>query len=290
MRVLLLIGAGAVLAAGQVVNGGRTYLGVQDAGKAQGSRMVTGYGPPAGGACNDAKAITNASNASPIVITSNAHGYTNGQVVTIYGVGGNQAANGTWVVGNATASGFALCGNWDGACQAPASGSGAYTAGGFASAHVGREYFRTDIAAGQNKYYCADTAGTPSWSQPPQPQQQQAGGYTLGCAFDGGGAAVTPGSVCYTRATYSCAIAEWSVVAGGSSPTATIDVWKTGAGTALPTASIAASAKPALASGNAARSAVLTGWTTAVTAYDLLGFRVDAATNATTLEIKLRCQ
>src|SRR5262249_26844427 len=42
------------------------------------------------------KAITGATNASPIVVTSNGHGLTNGETVRISGVGGNTAANGFW--------------------------------------------------------------------------------------------------------------------------------------------------------------------------------------------------
>src|SRR5262249_36588531 len=44
----------------------------------------------------DIFAITGASNAAPIVITSNSHGLSTGQKVFISGVGGNTAANGTW--------------------------------------------------------------------------------------------------------------------------------------------------------------------------------------------------
>ncbi|MBM3969998.1 MAG: hypothetical protein FJ302_09060, partial [Planctomycetes bacterium] len=42
--------------------------------------------------------VSAASNATPIVITSNAHGLINGNQVTVSGVGGNTAANGTFTV------------------------------------------------------------------------------------------------------------------------------------------------------------------------------------------------
>lgn len=74
------------------------------------------------------KAITAASNATPIVITSTAHGFTNGDIVCIGKVLGNLAANGVWKVANVAANTFEL--------QRPdgtnAVGSAAYTSGGYA--------------------------------------------------------------------------------------------------------------------------------------------------------------
>jgi hypothetical protein len=66
-------------------------------------------------------AITGATNASPIVITSNAHGLSNNDLVAVTGVGGNTAANGIWSVANVAANTFELEGS---------TGSGAFTSGG----------------------------------------------------------------------------------------------------------------------------------------------------------------
>jgi Ca2+-binding RTX toxin-like protein len=65
--------------------------------------------------------VTGATNANPIVITSNGHGLANGEQVTISGVVGNTTANGTFTVSNVTANTFRLVG---------AVGNGAYTSGG----------------------------------------------------------------------------------------------------------------------------------------------------------------
>src|SRR5688572_27843977 len=46
----------------------------------------------------DTATLTNATNASPIIVTSAGHGLTTGSRVTITGVGGNTAANGTFVI------------------------------------------------------------------------------------------------------------------------------------------------------------------------------------------------
>lgn len=65
--------------------------------------------------------VTGATNASPIVITSSAHGLNTGTRVTVASVGGNTAANGDFDITNASSSTFSLDGS---------TGNGAYTSGG----------------------------------------------------------------------------------------------------------------------------------------------------------------
>ena len=65
--------------------------------------------------------ITGATNATPIVITAVGHGLVTGMTVTITGVGGNTAANGTWLVTVVTTDTFSLD---------TSVGNGAYTTGG----------------------------------------------------------------------------------------------------------------------------------------------------------------
>lgn len=74
------------------------------------------------------KTITAASNATPIVITATAHGFTNGDFVYVDGVGGNLAANGLWKIANQAANTFELT-RPDGTNVV---GSAAYTSGGYA--------------------------------------------------------------------------------------------------------------------------------------------------------------
>lgn len=113
---------------------------------------------------------------------------------------------------------------------------------------------------------------------------------TPGCTFDGGGSTITVNSICYARVRQACTLTtSYSITAVGSSPTATVDVFKVAAGTALPTSSIIASSAPALSTGNAVVGT--TSWTsTAVSADDMLAFKVTAVSNATWLDISLRCQ
>jgi hypothetical protein len=75
------------------------------------------------------KAITGATNATPIVITATAHGFTNGDIVSITGVAGNLAANGLWAIAGVAANTFQLT---DPITAGNSTGSGAYTSGGFA--------------------------------------------------------------------------------------------------------------------------------------------------------------
>jgi hypothetical protein len=78
-------------------------------------------GQSGSGGFADTGIITGASNASPIVITSPSHNLATGDRVTITGVGGNAAANGTWTVTVLTGNTFSLDGS---------SGNAAYTSGG----------------------------------------------------------------------------------------------------------------------------------------------------------------
>lgn len=75
------------------------------------------------GTAPSTKSVSAATNATPIVITSNLHGYSNGDCIRITGVGGNLAANGVWEIANVATNTFELVGS---------SGSGAYTSGGTA--------------------------------------------------------------------------------------------------------------------------------------------------------------
>lgn len=65
--------------------------------------------------------VEGATNAEPIVITSTGHGLETGDLVVIYGVGGNTAARGTWQITVLDADTFSLDGS---------TGDGAWTEGG----------------------------------------------------------------------------------------------------------------------------------------------------------------
>lgn len=89
--------------------------------------------------------VTGASNANPIVISCAApHGYREGEQVTVTGIPGNTAANGTWWISPVSSTAFSLHG---------AVGNGTYSAGGTAtgpadgSAQHAIISFRANLAA-----------------------------------------------------------------------------------------------------------------------------------------------
>lgn len=82
-------------------------------------------------------AVTAATNASPIVITSTAHGLATGQKVMLARVGGNLNANGVWVVTVVDVNTFSLDGS---------TGNGLYTSGGRVI-RIGADQFLADIPA-----------------------------------------------------------------------------------------------------------------------------------------------
>lgn len=72
------------------------------------------------------KAIASSTNATPIVVTSTAHGFTNGDLVFIDGHATNTAANGFWKIANVAANTFELT-NPVSAANAVGNGVGATT-------------------------------------------------------------------------------------------------------------------------------------------------------------------
>ena len=85
-----------------------------------------------------ALAVTAATNATPIEITTSAnHNLATGDRVSVSGVVGNANANGVWIVTVVSATKFTLNGS---------SGSGAYTSGGYV-VKLSRDEFLSDIPA-----------------------------------------------------------------------------------------------------------------------------------------------
>jgi hypothetical protein len=106
---------------------------------------------------------------------------------------------------------------------------------------------------------------------------------------DPAGSALATGVLGYVVVPNACTIAGWDIVVDAG--TATVDVWKVGTGTAKPTVSntITASAKPAISTGTVIHSTTLTGWTTSVTAFDIIGFNLDTVATAKYITVQLFC-
>lgn len=106
---------------------------------------------------NAYKIISGASNASPIRITPNIYNGTYNKIsdddlVWVYGVRGNTAANGLWVAKNVNSGAFDLY-ELDGIT--PVAGNGAYDSGGYFNAVGARNWsmFRTGTYSAPNIYF-----------------------------------------------------------------------------------------------------------------------------------------
>ena len=104
-------------------------------------------------------AITAATNASPTVVTSAAHGLSNGNAITISDVGGNTNCNGTWIVGNVTANTFELYPTSQGTGGTPVNANAAYTSGG-EWCLAGMENWSLKLFKSNTTPAESDTAGT----------------------------------------------------------------------------------------------------------------------------------
>jgi len=173
----------------------------------------------------------------------------------------------------------------------PVSAANAATATALAStpSQCGTNNFASGIAANGNANCAqpgfANLSGAATAGQIPANLRARA----IGSTFSGGGVAMTVGLVNYFTVPFACTISTWSMTVDTGS--ATIDVWKTATGTAIPTASntITASATPAISSGTAHHSTTLTGWTTAVSANDIIAFQIKAVSGATLASLILEC-
>lgn len=107
--------------------------------------------------------------------------------------------------------------------------------------------------------------------------------------FDGGGSVITTGTKFYVPVKWAGTITESSLLCDQSTTT-TVDIWKDTYANYPPTDadSITASAVPGTTASNKDQDATLTGWTTAITAGDILGFNVDANDNAEVCTLSLK--
>lgn len=106
---------------------------------------------------------------------------------------------------------------------------------------------------------------------------------------DGGGSAITTGAKkAYITVPFAATITSWNILADQSG-SIVFDIWKDTYANYPPTVAdtITASAKPTLSAATKATGSTLTGWTTSISAGDVLEINVDSITTCTkvTLEI-----
>lgn len=107
--------------------------------------------------------------------------------------------------------------------------------------------------------------------------------------IDGGGSAITTGEKGHLEVPFDCTITAVTMLADQSG-SIVIDVWKDTYANYPPTNadSITASATPTISSAVKSQDTTLTGWTTSLTAGDILAFNVDSVTNITRVTISLK--
>jgi hypothetical protein len=117
----------------------------------------------------------------------------------------------------------------------------------------------------------------------------------VGLIIDGGGSAITTGVKGFVECPFAGTITAVTVLSTDAAVTSgsiVIDIWKDTYANYPPTVAdtITASAKPTLSSATKSRDTTLTGWTTAISAGDVLGFKVDSVATVTKVLISLTVQ
>ena len=112
--------------------------------------------------------------------------------------------------------------------------------------------------------------------------------YTIGITIDGGGSVLTTGVKGYRSIPVTGTIVSARLLADQSG-NLVMDIWKDTYANYPPTVAdtITAAAKPTLAGADKDEDTTLTGWTTSVTAGDVLGFNIDSVTTITRITLEL---
>jgi hypothetical protein len=107
--------------------------------------------------------------------------------------------------------------------------------------------------------------------------------------IDGAGSEITDGVKCDVRIPFACTINSATLLADQSG-SIVIDIWKDTFANFPPTGAdtITASAKPTLSTDDESEDTTLTGWTTSVTAGDILRINVDSCTTITRCTLILK--
>ncbi len=114
---------------------------------------------------------------------------------------------------------------------------------------------------------------------------------SFGVTVDGGSSAITTGAAGYVQIPYDCVIKSWTILADQTGSIA-IDVWKSPYATSPPTVlnKITALAPPTLTTAQKSTDSTLVGWTTSVSAGDVIAFNINSATTVTKVTLSIKVQ
>lgn len=112
---------------------------------------------------------------------------------------------------------------------------------------------------------------------------------TITIIIDGGGSAITTGIKADLEIPFACTINQVTLLADQSG-SVVIDIWKDTYANFPPTDadSITASAPPTISTAIKSQDATLTGWTTSISAGDILRFNVDSVTSIQRVTLSLK--
>jgi hypothetical protein len=112
---------------------------------------------------------------------------------------------------------------------------------------------------------------------------------SVGIVIDGGGSVISTGVKGFVECPYTGTIVQATLLADQSG-SIVIDVWKDTYANYPPTDadSITAAAPPTISTATKSQDSTLTGWTTSITAGDIIGFNVDSVTTLTRVTLVLK--
>ena len=130
--------------------------------------------------------------------------------------------------------------------------------------------------------------GKSDWKTTPQTSLEHAAVISLNFVVDGGGSVLSTGVKGFLEIPFDMTITGVTLMADQAG-SVVIDIWKDTYANFPPTVAdtITASAKPTLSSAQKSKDTTLTGWTTSVTAGDILAFNVDSATTVQRLTVAI---
>ena len=110
---------------------------------------------------------------------------------------------------------------------------------------------------------------------------------TINFVIDGGGSTILNGSHGFIVVDFACTIINNTLLADQSG-SIVVDIKKINYATFPTTVSICAAAKPTLSTAQNSQDTTLTGWTTTISAGDILEYNVDSATTVTRVTLSLK--
>jgi hypothetical protein len=114
---------------------------------------------------------------------------------------------------------------------------------------------------------------------------------TITFVIDGGGSAITTGEKGHLEIPFACTITQVTMLADQTG-SIVVDIWRDSYANFPPTDadSITASAPPTISSAQKSQDSTLTGWTTSISAGDILAFNVDSCSTIARVTLSLKVE